>query len=54
MIKIKYYIGFNQVVNCWARVTRLANGFYTLYFDDGISKDLKALFNQNTRTFYAS
>jgi hypothetical protein len=52
-LKVKYYIGFNQIVNCWAKVIRLSNGFYALFFDDNISFDLMANFHNPTRTFYA-
>jgi hypothetical protein len=55
MIKIKFCIWeLNQeIVNTYARVERLSDNRYSIYFEDGISYDLNCTLDLNTRTFHS-
>lgn len=37
MIKIKYDIGGGEIVNTWAKITRLPGGVYRMDFGDLVS-----------------
>lgn len=53
MTKIKFDIGSNEIVNCYARVVNHGD-HYELFFDDGISYDSFAKFDSKRRCFYGA
>lgn len=57
LIKIKFDLGFGEIVNCCAEVYKYKykdSDYYHLYFDDGISHDSHCKFDSARRVFYGA
>ena len=51
MVKIKFDLGYGEIVNCYAKVVK-SGEYYQLYFSDGYSFSLACKFDSKRRVFY--
>ena len=51
IVKIKFDLGYGEIVNCYAKVVK-SGEYYQLYFSDGYSFSLACKFDSKRRVFY--